>query len=53
MKKGEISLVIVQPEYGFGSSESQQELAVVPPNTPLIYEVEMVSFIKVGRTVLR
>lgn len=46
MKKGEISVVIIQPEYGFGSSESQQQLAVVPPNATLIYEVEMVSFIK-------
>lgn len=51
MKKGEISQVIVQPDYGFGSSESQQELAVVPPNTPLIYGVEVVSFIRVGRAI--
>lgn len=46
MKKGEISLVIIQPEYGFGPSDSQQELAVVPGNSPLHYEVEMVSFEK-------
>lgn len=51
MKKGEISQVIVQPDYGFGSSKSQQELAVVPPHSPLIYGVEVVSFIRVGRAI--
>ncbi|KAE8723821.1 hypothetical protein F3Y22_tig00011718pilonHSYRG00097 [Hibiscus syriacus] len=29
MKKGEHPLIAIQPEYAFGSSESQQELAVV------------------------
>lgn len=48
MKKGEVALVIIAPEYAFGSSESQQELAVVPPNSTLYYEVELVSFVKVG-----
>ncbi|KAK9146087.1 hypothetical protein Sjap_005990 [Stephania japonica] len=46
MKKGEVALVIVAPEHGFGSSESKQELAVVPPNSTLYYEIEMVSFEK-------
>lgn len=46
MKKGEVALITIQPEYGFGPSESQQELAVVPGNAPLLYEVEMVSFEK-------
>ncbi|KAK9087975.1 hypothetical protein Syun_030369 [Stephania yunnanensis] len=46
MKKGEVALVIVAPEHGFGSSESQQELAVVPPNSTLYYEIELVSFEK-------
>ncbi|XP_010247134.1 PREDICTED: peptidyl-prolyl cis-trans isomerase FKBP62-like isoform X1 [Nelumbo nucifera] len=46
MKKGEVALVTIAPEYGFGSSESKQQLAVVPPNSTLIYEVEMVSFVK-------
>ncbi|PRQ18340.1 putative peptidylprolyl isomerase [Rosa chinensis] len=46
MKKGEIAVVIIAPEYGFGSSESQQELAVVPPNSTLYYEIELVSFVK-------
>ncbi|XP_027081237.1 70 kDa peptidyl-prolyl isomerase isoform X1 [Coffea arabica] len=45
MKKGEMALVIVQPEYAFGPSESQQELAVVPADSTLYYEIEMVSFV--------
>lgn len=46
MKKGEHALITIQPEYAFGSSESQQELAVVPANSTVCYEVEMVSFVK-------
>ncbi|KAK6266103.1 hypothetical protein QUC31_016940 [Theobroma cacao] len=46
MKKGEHVLITIQPEYAFGSSESQQELAVVPANATVYYEVEMVSFVK-------
>ncbi|XVF28972.1 hypothetical protein REPUB_Repub15cG0079500 [Reevesia pubescens] len=46
MKKGEHALITIQPEYAFGSSESQQELAVVPANSTVYYEVEMVSFVK-------
>ncbi|XVE84634.1 hypothetical protein DITRI_Ditri17bG0028400 [Diplodiscus trichospermus] len=46
MKKGEHALITIQPEYAFGSSEYQQELAVVPANSTVYYEVEMVSFLK-------
>ncbi|XP_062077737.1 peptidyl-prolyl cis-trans isomerase FKBP62 [Humulus lupulus] len=46
MKKGEVALLTVGPEYAFGSSESQQELAVVPPNSTLYYEIELESFVK-------
>ncbi|KAG8369565.1 hypothetical protein BUALT_Bualt14G0026600 [Buddleja alternifolia] len=46
MKKGEVALVIIQPEHAFGPSESPQELAVVPANSAVYYEVEMVSFVK-------
>ncbi|KAI4319298.1 hypothetical protein MLD38_032916 [Melastoma candidum] len=46
MKKGELAHVTIAPEYAFGSSESKQELAVVPPNSTIHYEVEMVSFVK-------
>ncbi|XP_022953866.1 peptidyl-prolyl cis-trans isomerase FKBP62-like [Cucurbita moschata] len=46
MKKGEIALVTIAQEYAFGSSESLQELAVVPPNSTVYYEVELVAFDK-------
>ncbi|CAM8978839.1 unnamed protein product [Rhodiola kirilowii] len=46
MKKGEVALVTVAPEYAFGSVESHQQLSVVPPNSTVFYEVELVSFDK-------
>ncbi|KAM6564839.1 hypothetical protein CsatB_024837 [Cannabis sativa] len=46
MKKGEVALLTVGPEYAFGSSESKQELAVVPPNSTVYYEIELESFVK-------
>ncbi|XP_059660064.1 peptidyl-prolyl cis-trans isomerase FKBP62 [Cornus florida] len=46
MKKGEVALVTIAPEYAYGSLESKQELAVVPPNSTVFYEVELVSFEK-------
>ncbi|XP_010532918.1 PREDICTED: peptidyl-prolyl cis-trans isomerase FKBP62 [Tarenaya hassleriana] len=46
MKKGEVALVTIEPEYAFGSAESKQELAVVPPNSTVCYEVELLSFDK-------
>lgn len=48
MKKGEVALVTIEPEYAFGSTESQQELAVVPPNSTVYYEVDLVTFDKVS-----
>uniref|UniRef100_M1D470 peptidylprolyl isomerase n=1 Tax=Solanum tuberosum TaxID=4113 RepID=M1D470_SOLTU len=46
MKKGEIALITMQPEYAFGAFDSPQELAVVPGNSIVYYEVELVSFVK-------
>lgn len=46
MKKGEAALLTIAPEYAFGSSESKQDSAVVPPNSTVHYEVELVSFLK-------
>lgn len=46
MKTGEIALITIGPEYGFGNIETQRDLAVIPPNSTLIYEVEMISFTK-------
>ena len=47
MKKGETALVSIASEYGYGAQEHAGELAVVPPNSDLEYEVELVSFEKV------
>ncbi|XP_077210967.1 70 kDa peptidyl-prolyl isomerase-like [Tasmannia lanceolata] len=46
MKRGEIALVTVAPEYGFGNVECHRDLSVVPANATLFYEVELISFIK-------
>ncbi|RWR74635.1 peptidyl-prolyl isomerase-like protein [Cinnamomum micranthum f. kanehirae] len=46
MKKGEVALVTIAPEYAFSFVESKQDLAVVPPNSTVFYEVELVSFVK-------
>nr|XP_010926682.1 70 kDa peptidyl-prolyl isomerase [Elaeis guineensis] len=46
MKKGEVALITIPPEYAFSSTESKQDLAVVPPNSTVTYEVELVSFVK-------
>ncbi|KNA19433.1 hypothetical protein SOVF_061710 [Spinacia oleracea] len=46
LKKGEVALLTIAPEYAFGSVESKQDLAVVPPNSTVYYEVELVSFVK-------
>ncbi|KAF9610757.1 hypothetical protein IFM89_024613 [Coptis chinensis] len=46
MKKREVAESTIAPEYGFGSSESKQEMVVVPPNSTLYYEVELESFVK-------
>ena len=48
MKKGEVALLTIVLEYGFCSSESQQEFATVPSNSTLYYEVEVVLFEKVS-----
>ncbi|XP_043712988.1 peptidyl-prolyl cis-trans isomerase FKBP62-like isoform X2 [Telopea speciosissima] len=46
MKKGELCIVTINPEYGFGSVEVKRDLAVVPPSSTVFYEVEMLDFIK-------
>jgi FK506-binding protein 4/5 len=47
MKKDEVCIVTIPPLYGFEGEEKQCDLALVPANSTLTYEVEMVSFIKV------
>ena len=51
MKKGEVAELTIAPEYAFGSSGSQQDLALVPPDSTVFYQVEMVSFTKVSGSV--
>ncbi|XP_020547891.1 70 kDa peptidyl-prolyl isomerase isoform X2 [Sesamum indicum] len=46
MKKNEYALVTISPEYGFGSTEVKQDLAVVPPSSTILYEVEMLDFVR-------
>lgn len=47
MKKGEVSTLTIHPEYAFGSTESHQESAIVPANSTVYYDVELISFGKV------
>lgn len=47
MKKGERAILTVHPDFGFGSVEVRQDLAVVPPSSNIVFEVEMLDFIKV------
>ncbi|XP_010273186.1 PREDICTED: peptidyl-prolyl cis-trans isomerase FKBP62-like isoform X2 [Nelumbo nucifera] len=44
MKKGELCIVTINPEYGFGNNEIERDLAVIPPCSTVVYEVEMVDF---------
>ncbi|KAG7585289.1 FKBP-type peptidyl-prolyl cis-trans isomerase domain [Arabidopsis thaliana x Arabidopsis arenosa] len=46
MKKGEKAVLTISPEYGFGNVEVQRDLAKVPQCSTLIYEVEMLDFVK-------
>ncbi|KAL0389890.1 UNVERIFIED_CONTAM: Peptidyl-prolyl cis-trans isomerase FKBP65 [Sesamum calycinum] len=41
MKKGEEALLTIAPEYAFGSSESKQELATVPPNSTVTMKLNL------------
>lgn len=47
MKRGEKAVLTVNPEYGFGNVEVQRDLAKVPQCSILIYEIEMLDFVKV------
>uniref|UniRef100_A0A4W4F1I4 peptidylprolyl isomerase n=1 Tax=Electrophorus electricus TaxID=8005 RepID=A0A4W4F1I4_ELEEL len=41
MQKGEVCLLLCKPEYGYGSAGSPPK---VPPNSTLLFEVELLSF---------
>jgi len=47
MKKGERAIISIHPDYAFGNVEVKQDLAIVPPGSKVVYDIEMVDFIKV------
>lgn len=47
MKKGERAIVSIHPDYAFGNVEVRRDLAIVPPGATVVYDVEMMDFIKV------
>jgi FK506-binding protein 4/5 len=49
MKKGERAIISIHPDYAFGNVEVRQELAIVPPGSKVVYDIEMMDFIKVIR----
>lgn len=53
MKKGERAILTIHPDFGFGSSEARRDLAVVPPASNVVYEVEVLELMKVTITVMK
>lgn len=53
MRKGERAVLTIDPDYGFGSVEVRRELAVVPPCSKVIYEVEMLDCKRVMVNLMR
>lgn len=47
MKKSELAIITISPEYGYGSTEVNQNPPVVQPSSTVLYEVEMLDFIRV------
>ncbi|CAA0809064.1 Peptidyl-prolyl cis-trans isomerase FKBP65 [Striga hermonthica] len=47
MKKNEFALVTISPEYGYGSNDVKPpDLPMIQPSTTIIYEVQMLDFIR-------
>ncbi|RDX74232.1 Peptidyl-prolyl cis-trans isomerase FKBP62, partial [Mucuna pruriens] len=46
MKKGERAIISIHPDYAFGNVEVRRDLAIVPPGSNVVYDVEMMDFIK-------
>ncbi|KAL6009867.1 hypothetical protein ACLOJK_000298 [Asimina triloba] len=46
MRKEEIAFVTINSDYGLGHEECPRDLAIVPPNATLLYEIELLSFTK-------
>ncbi|KAF5178898.1 Peptidyl-prolyl cis-trans isomerase fkbp62 [Thalictrum thalictroides] len=47
MKRGEVAIIIINHEYGFGEIETNAQLGVVPARSTFYYEVEILGFTKV------
>jgi hypothetical protein len=48
VKKREVEVITIYPEYGYEAVETQHELALVPANSTLLYEAELTNFAKMG-----
>lgn len=48
MKKREVAVITMHPDYGYEAVETQHELALVPANSTLLYEAELINFVKMG-----
>ncbi|XP_057427339.1 70 kDa peptidyl-prolyl isomerase-like isoform X2 [Lotus japonicus] len=46
MKKGERAMISIHPDYAFGNMEVRQDFATVPPGSNVVYDIEMMDFIK-------
>ncbi|KAK7321630.1 hypothetical protein VNO77_32458 [Canavalia gladiata] len=46
MKKGERAIISIHPDYAFGNVEVRRDLAIVPPGSNVVYDVEMMDFVK-------
>lgn len=47
MKKGERAIISIHPDYAFGDVEVRRDIAIVPPGSNVVYDIEMMDFIKV------
>ena len=47
MKVGEKAEIVIQPQYAFGAEASKQPQAVVPPQSTVVYTLELVDMEKV------
>ncbi|XP_061367213.1 70 kDa peptidyl-prolyl isomerase-like isoform X3 [Gastrolobium bilobum] len=46
MKKGERAIINIHPDYAFGNVEVRRDFAIVPPGSNVVYDIEMMDFIK-------
>ncbi|XP_019436966.1 PREDICTED: peptidyl-prolyl cis-trans isomerase FKBP62-like [Lupinus angustifolius] len=46
MKKGERAIISIHPDYAFRNVEVRRDFAIVPPGSNVVYDTEMMDFIK-------